>query len=97
MIEVALDQHADKTRDHDRKDDRGKELDSELVEEVVDGVRAQHQECAVGEVHDVHDAEDERQSGRHEAVEASQHEGVHERLKKQDCRHSTHSVGAIAI
>jgi hypothetical protein len=60
------------------------------------GVHAQHQELAVGEVHDVHDAEDQRQAHGHQRVDQADEDAGEERLEQELRGHLEPPPGALA-
>src|SRR6185312_10803586 len=57
-------------------------MDAQVDRHEIDEIHADHQELAMGEVHDTHHPEDEREPQADDGVDATQKEAVDEQLKK---------------
>jgi len=82
--ERAADEH--QRRGADRADERspvGAEEGQRLAagDQIEAGEHAQHEELALGEVHDPHDAEDESEADAHEAVDATDRDARGDRVQ----------------
>src|SRR6266568_2568309 len=86
-VEHALDEHAlqdEPEQEHDRDDDDDgeKRVDPEQREDVVGEVHPHHEQLAVREVDDAHDAEDEGEADADEGVDATHQHPAHDGLKE---------------
>jgi len=59
-------------------------IDLEVIKQNVRGVHPHHKKCAVSEVDDAHDAEDQRQAHADESVERSRQQAVSTGLDETD-------------
>ena len=71
--------------EHDSHGDgqRQEGIDAQLGEQEIDGIAAQHDEGAMGEIDDVEHAPDQRHAERHQAVEPAEQDPVDEDLGQQ--------------
>src|SRR3954466_6100915 len=91
-----LDQHAHQEEHGHGDQERDDRIDAEPGREEVADVHSQHHELALGEIHDLHDAEDERDADAHERIDAPDEQAVDDGLR-DDFHHEvapTLSTGA---
>src|SRR5207244_3414873 len=88
-----LHEQGDDGAQHHRRHDRGHLRHPGPEHEQRVGVRADHEELAVGEVDDLQDAEDQREPERHERVERAHEEAGEEDLEDQHAEASAAGVG----
>ena len=60
----------------------GQQADPEVDRQLVAEVRAEDDHHALGDVDDVHDAEDQRQTGGHQRVDAAGQDSIDDRVEK---------------
>ncbi len=82
-----VEQHPEREQHQHRERQRDQRVEREQREEPEARVHPEHQELAVGEVHDVHDTEDHRQSDGDEGVDQSDQHPRGERLQQQLSSH----------
>ena len=70
-------------------------IDAKLAEQEIDGIAAQHDEGAMGEIDDVEHAPDQRHAERHQAIEPAEQDSVDDDLSQQHGRKSLGSLSAI--
>src|SRR5437764_10664672 len=81
--EEALEEVTEEEEQHHRDRQRREGIDAALRIEIINGVSAEHDERAVGEVDDVEDTPDEAHPVGHQAVEAPEQDPVDEDLGEE--------------
>jgi folate-binding Fe-S cluster repair protein YgfZ len=75
----------DRPRDHRRdegRDDRAEQVECcKAADEIEAHIHAEHEELALGEIHDPHDAEDQPEPDAHRAIEAADDQAGRERIE----------------
>jgi hypothetical protein len=75
-----LQEHADDEQDRHRDGKRHQGVYSEVGGKEEADVHADHHELALGEVHDFHDAENQRNADAHKRVDSADEQAVHDGL-----------------
>src|SRR2546429_2416291 len=78
--EAPVEQHAEHERAGDDERKREQRIETQEYPEPEGAVASEHDQLAVGDVEDLEDAEDEREAGRSETVEAADEEPEHQLL-----------------
>ena len=78
--EEMLHQDADDEQHRHRDDERHDRIDPELGGKKEADVHADHHEFALGEIDDLHHAEDQRHADAHERVDSADEQAVHDGL-----------------
>ena len=84
-----LQQHADHEQDRHRDGKRHQRIDPEARREEEADVHADHHEFALGEVDDLHDAEDQRDADAHQRIDSADQQAVNDGLcycREHRCR-----------
>src|ERR1700730_11001239 len=84
-----LQQHADQKQHRHGHRKRQQRIDAEAAGEEEADIHADHHELALGEVHDFHDAEDQRHADAHKRIDAAYEQAVHDGL----CQCLQHRTG----
>ena len=82
--ELALDDEAGDEQDRGGTHESDVRIDAEPGGAEPGQVHRPHHEVAVGEVHDAHHAEDQREADRHQAVDAAEEQAADHRLDDED-------------
>jgi len=75
-----LQEHADDEQDRHRNGKRHQRVYSEVGGKEEADVHTDHHELALGEVHDFHDAENQRHADAHKRVDSADEQAVHHGL-----------------
>jgi hypothetical protein len=78
------DHQSDRHGGDDRRRQRGPVEQAEDGEDEGHGEGAQHQQLAMGEIDDLHDAEDQRQADGDQGIEQAERDAVQRELKQVD-------------